>query len=38
MKKTPNAERRTPNIESPSSDFSIGRWALGVGRCLFFLC
>jgi hypothetical protein len=36
MKKTLNAERRTPNIESSSAlELDVRRWALGVGRFLF---
>jgi len=36
-KKTPDAERRTPNIEfRSSSDLDVGRWALGVERLPFY--
>src|SRR5207248_1671162 len=36
-KKTPNAERGTPNTESSKSfsELEVGRWTLGVGRSLF---
>jgi hypothetical protein len=35
MKKTLNAERRTPNVEGRVSEFLlIGRWTFGVGRFL----
>jgi hypothetical protein len=34
MKKTPNAQRPTPNLEWTPPDFGIGRSALGVGRFL----
>jgi len=37
-KKTPNAERQTPNIElkeaTKLSEFGVGCWALSVGRFL----
>jgi hypothetical protein len=35
-KKTPNAQRRTSNIELGKhfSEFGVGRWAMGVRRFL----
>jgi hypothetical protein len=36
-KKTPDTQRRTPNVEPAVSAFYIGRWALSVGRLLYSL-